>query len=153
METKTKIKIEDDCCLREKIDGIYENASQIILAKWSLELAKHILELANFDYKNNSIILEAITINKLWQNGDAQISDVRQAGFKVHRLAKECDDNIKKTALRSAGHAVSSGHMKEHAMVASDYAIKTINLLFPRNINMVKAQRQWQFDKLNNLIS
>ena len=55
--------------------------------------------------------------------------DVRQAGFRIHKIARENNSEIKKTALRAAGQAVASGHMREHAMVASDYAVKTIGLI------------------------
>lgn len=41
--TVKKIKIIDDDEIRNQIDGIYENQNQVILAKWSLELAKHII--------------------------------------------------------------------------------------------------------------
>lgn len=74
--------------------------------------------------------------------------DVRQAGFKVHQLAKACDDPVIQTALRVAGQAVSTGHMREHAMVASDYAIKTINLKYPHDMNAVKVEREWHISTL-----
>jgi len=37
--------------------------------------------------------------------------DARQSGFKIHKLARGCDSEIKKTALRVVGQAVSSVHM------------------------------------------
>ena len=74
--------------------------------------------------------------------------DVRQAGFKVHQLAKSCNDPISQAALRVIGQAVGSGHMREHAMVASDYAIKTINLKFPSDMSAVRAEREWQITAL-----
>ena len=49
------------------------------------------------------------------------------------------------------GQAVATGHMREHAMVASDYAIKVINLLFPNNVNAVKQERLWQINHLKNV--
>lgn len=72
--------------------------------------------------------MNRFNVNELWQVGKTRMHDVRQAGFKIHTLARECEGEIKKTALRVAGQAVGSGHMREHAMVASDYAIKTIDL-------------------------
>jgi len=49
------------------------------------------------------------------------------------------------------GHAVSAGHMKEHAMVASDYAVKVINLLHPDNMDAVKKERLWQIEHLKEI--
>ena len=43
MATRAKIKINDIIELREQLDSIYESKSQIQLAQWSLNLAKHIL--------------------------------------------------------------------------------------------------------------
>ena len=36
--------------------------------------------------------------------------------------------------------------MKEHAMVASDYAIKLINLAYRDDLAVVQKERQWQLD-------
>lgn len=47
--TVRKIKIIDDDNIRNEIDKIYENEEQVILAKWSLEVAKHIIKISNFD--------------------------------------------------------------------------------------------------------
>ncbi len=72
--------------------------------------------------------------------------DVRQAGFKIHQLAKSSQDIVTQTALRVVGQAVAAGHMREHAMVSSDYAVKVINLLFPNDINAVRQERFWQIE-------
>ena len=55
--------------------------------------------------------------------------DIRQAGFNIHNLARDSNSEINKTVLRVVDQAVGSGHMKGHAMVASDYAIKTRGLM------------------------
>ena len=124
MHTKPKIKIKDNSELREQIDELYEGVSQVNLAKWSIIVAKHILEIADIDYNSMDEIVEGFKVNELWQIGKARMHDVRQAGFKIHKIARECDSEIKKSALRVAGQAVASGHMREHAIVASDYAVK-----------------------------
>lgn len=148
MSTKTKIKIKDDRLLREKIDAAYEASNQIILARWSLEMAKHMLALANLPYENNDVIMDGFATNILWQNGKARKHDVRQAGLKIHQLARTRDNEIEKTVLRVVGQAVGSGHMQAHAMVASDYSIKVINLMKPDCSEAVSDERQWQLNKL-----
>ncbi|MEX1308059.1 MAG: putative immunity protein, partial [Eubacteriales bacterium] len=122
MPTKPKIKIADHSRIREEIDHLYETTNQVLLAKWSLSIAKHILLIADIDYQSIDVILEGFKVNEMWQSGNARIHDVRQSGFKVHKLARETENEIHKTALRVVGQAVGSGHMREHAMVASDYA-------------------------------
>ena len=43
------------------------------------------------------------------------------------------------------------GHMIEHAMVASDYAIKTIGLITNNDIDAITKERKWQLNELNKL--
>ena len=74
--------------------------------------------------------------------------DVRQAGFKIHALTKETEDVLYITVLRVIGQAVGTGHMREHAMVASDYAIKVVNLLQPGNKEAIITEREWQISNL-----
>lgn len=118
--TIAKIKIKDIVELRRKLDQIYEDKSQIGLAKWALQLSKYIFSLIEYDYKNESVIMDGFTTNEKWQIGEARMHDVRQAGFKVHKLARESKDTVLQSALRVAGQAIGTGHMREHAMVASE---------------------------------
>lgn len=152
MLTKTKIKIIDEDDLRKILDMEYENSSQIRLCKYALFLAKHILELIEYNSINHAIIQQGFKINEQWQQGMARMYDVRQAGFEIHRLAKACKDPIESNALRVVGQAVATGHMKEHAMVASDYAIKVINLLYPQDRDSVKKERLWQINLLKSFV-
>ena len=148
MSTKVKIKIEDNSELRTKIDELYEKTNQVDLAKWSLLMAKHILDIVDIDYHSVEEIVNGFKVNELWQIGEARMHDVRQAGFKIHKLARDSDSEIKKTALRVVGQAVGSGHMREHAMVASDYTIKTINLISPNDFDAITKEREWQLNEL-----
>ena len=88
--------------------------------------------------------MDGFTTNEKWQIGEARMHDVRQAGFKVHKLARESKDTVLQAALRVAGQAIGTGHMREHAMVASDYAIKVVNLKYPNDMEAVKELREWQ---------
>ena len=53
--------------------------------------------------------------------------------------------------MRVAGHAVAAAHMREHAMVASDYAVKVINMLYPDHMDMVITERLWQIRHLKGV--
>ena len=152
MPTNAKITIIDNTELRKEIDEIYEKMDQINIAKWSLSMAKHILEIVNIDYNSINEIKEGFRINELWQIEKARIHDVRQAGFKIHKIARESDLEINKTALRVVGQAVASGHMREHAMVASDYAVKTIGLISFNNLELITLERQWQLNEIKKFL-
>lgn len=151
MATRTKIKIVDNIELRKILDNEYEKSTQIKLCKYALLLAAHILTIINYDDMNNPIITDGYAVNENWQKGTARMYDVRQAGFQIHQLAKNAQDIVVQTSLRVVGQAVATGHMREHAMVASDYAIKVINLLFSNNVNAVERERLWQIDTLKNI--
>jgi len=152
MPTKVKIKIIDNSQLRVKIDELYEKMSQVDLAKWSLLMAKHILDIADIDYNSIDAIVAGFIVNEFWQAGKARMHDVRQSGFEIHKIVRECDSEIKKTALRVAGQAVASGHMREHAMVTSDYAVKTIGLISSNNIDAITFEREWQLNELKKFL-
>ena len=96
-------------------------------------------------------IQDGFRINEEWQSGNARMHDVRQAGFRIHQMAKECDDLLIQTSLRVVGQAVATGHIKEHAMVASDYAIKVINMKYPNDMKAVWQERKWQIDTMNSI--
>jgi len=148
METRTKIRIDDCPGMRKELETLYEQATQVVLARWALELAKHVLLLAGFDWSGCSEVKNGFAANEAWQRGEARVYDVRRAGFAVHRLARGCADEILQAALRTGGQAVGTGHMCEHAMVASDYAVRTVNLLHPGDLSAVVAERNWQIQTL-----
>ena len=148
MASKTKIKIIDNASLRAEIDELYEQTNQINLAKWAINCAKHVLPLTEFEIIDMSFVEKGFKINELWQLGKASVHEVRQAGFKIHEVARQCKSEIAKNAIRTVGQAVGVGHMREHAMVCSDYAIKTIQLAFPDQIDKISQERQWQLNEL-----
>jgi len=85
-----------------------------------------------------------VSTRSFWQKRKATIHEVRQAAFRVHSIAQQCKNEIIKIAVRTSGQAVSVGHMREHAMVCSDYAIKTIEIAFPDDHERIRKERIWQ---------
>ncbi len=126
MATKTKIKIVDNSDLR----------------------AEHILTLADNEEFDKNTIENGFRINELWQIGNATVYEIRQAGFKIHEVARQCKTETTKSAIRACGQAVGVGHMREHAMICSDYAIKTIQLAFPDQMDKILQERKWQLNEL-----
>lgn len=152
MATKAKIKIMDNQELRGAIDALNEKMDQIVLAKWSIELVKHIIESMEMDQETLDEIKKGIGINEQWQLGNLGVHEVRLAALAMHKLARESDDEVKKTVLRAVGHAIASGHMKEHAMVASDYATKAVGLISKNDEASITSERQWQLMSLEEII-
>lgn len=152
MPTKPKIKIKDNDDLRLHIDALYENTDQVLLAVWAIKCAQHIFPLIKEADPNDKTILDCIKVNEQWQAGNASVHEVRQAGFKVHELARKCKSKISETGLRALGQAIAVGHMREHAMVCSDYAIKTIQLAYPGNDEIITEERKLQLAILLEVI-
>ena len=150
MATRTKIKIMDIAELRAILDSEYEVASQTKLCKYAMALAAHIMEICEYPDRDNRVIKNGVLVNEEWQLGKARVHEVRQAGFQIHQMAKSCNNIIYKTALRVVGQAVATGHMREHAMVASDYAVKVVNLLHPNDGKAVEQERLWQIKQMRS---
>jgi hypothetical protein len=150
--TKAKIKIIDNSELRAEIDQLADSLSQVDLAQWAILCAKHVLLYSESEFPANEAIANGFRINDLWQNGQATVHQVRQASFKIHEIARQCQSKVAKSAIRAAGQAVGVGHMREHAMVASDYAIKTIQLAFANDLDKITEERQWQLNQLKQFL-
>ena len=146
--TKTKIKIVDNSSLRAEIDDLYELTNQIELAKWAIKCVKHLLNLINFEVTDIKAIENGFKVNEQWQLGNLSVHEVRLAGFKIHQAARLSKSKILENAFRAAGQAVGVGHMKEHAMICSDYVIKTVQLIYPNQLEKITEERQWQLDEL-----
>lgn len=147
MMTETKISIDDDPEIRKLIVNGYENSSKLMACRFAISSARDILKLIDQPFDDE--IRKALRINDKWQNGEASISEVRKEVFSIHGLAKESDDPIIVAALRTVGHAIASAHMKEHALVAADYAIRVVNLLYPKDMEAVKRVRLIQLGYLD----
>lgn len=148
MSKNQTIKEIDNFELRSKIDVSYKDMTPVGQAKWSLSIAKSILNKVGLNYKEIVELEKGFSVNEQWQINKASIVDVRQASFTIHTLALKYDKEDQQMAIRVAGHAVATGYMSEHAMVASDYAIKVINILYPNDKEAVKNERIWQLNEI-----
>lgn len=151
MSEKPKIKILDNSELRNEILELIKNASQIQLADWAMNCAKNILNLSP-EKLNLNIINLGFETNKIWQEQNATVHQIRQIGFKIHEEARKSGNEISKNILRTVGQAVAVGHMREHAIVCSDYAIKTVQIHSGNDLDKVTLERQWQIAELKKII-
>ncbi len=42
--------------------------------------------------------------------------------------------------------------MKDHSMVASDYAVKTIGLMSSNDLESITLEREWQLNEINKFL-
>ncbi|MFA0814633.1 MAG: putative immunity protein [Anaerofustis sp.] len=141
---KPKIKISDNNLLRNKLVHAISDQSQLALSVWTMACVFHLTDHLSQEITNDPRYKQAIETIRLWQNGNVAVKEVRQAGFKVHELAREATDPVSQCILRALGQAIGVGHMKEHAVVCTDYIIKAINLLAKNDTAMITKEREYQ---------
>jgi len=146
--SKASIKFVDDNKVRTEILNKYDEYGKEKINIWAMNIITDVLKYVKFDEDILQVIKEGINVNNQWRHGLAKMHDVRKVGFKIHALAREKNDLIEKTALRAIGQAISSGHMKEHAMIASDYYIKLIGMISNNDINLISIERKSQLNRL-----
>jgi len=123
-----KIKIVDNNELRNQLEETLEKLPQKLLAKWALSVSVENLEHLDQHLVNDPRInLGIVTLEKRIA-GDIRAFDLRKVGFIVNELAKESTTEASKYAARSFAQAIATGHMRGHAMVCSDYAVKLVNI-------------------------
>ncbi|PAB00758.1 putative immunity protein [Enterococcus canintestini] len=126
-----KIKIIDNLAKRNELEHIVNKLPQRNLAIWARKNAEKFISYIDIgDAKQKNEIISKTTAI-LYKRIDAQINafELRNAGFLANTLAKESVNEISKFSARVYAQAIATGHMRGHAIVSSDYAIKVINLL------------------------
>lgn len=132
--------------LKQELFDIYNSKSHIEIGIFSVLLARHLIEMTN--YTINELIQSSIDINIRWQEGRAKIHEARQSAFAIHKMAREEQNPLYVLLLRALGQIAATPHVKMHGLVATDYAIKIIDLMYPNNINAVRKEREWQISVL-----
>ena len=147
---RPKIRIADDAEQRDRLCRLLVAQNQHDLATWAMQCVQHILPLLP-DAAGADAVHAAFALLEHWQNGQADVAQLRQTGFALHKLAKEQQNPVATAVLRAAGQAVGVGHMKEHAPVCGDYAVKAVGLANGQNPQAISQERQWQLEQLQQI--
>lgn len=139
-----KIKILDEPELREKLALLLEELPHAILAEWALNNAEPFLEYLEPSLLGDQRITIAKNMLTKRLAGEASAAELRRAGFIANELAKESTSDVSRYAARVFAQAIATGHMRGHAMVSADYAIKVTNLLCPNDLKKVTELRKRQ---------
>ena len=139
-----KIKVTDIPQKRLEIETIREQLPHKEVARWAVENARRFIEdIENFADKE-SILGETLNVFQQRLEGKISAYQLRQAGFLANTLSKRSKADISKFAARVYTQAIASAHMRGHAMVSSDYAIKVIQLKDPKDLDRVRVERERQ---------
>lgn len=144
-------KIDDLPELKEKLIEAFDAKCQshIDISRYGLLLANHILELTNTQI--DDAIEEVFAVNKKWQAGQVRFQAARNVAGMMHDLAREEEDPIKAKVYRVLGQVAAIPHVKRHALIASDYAITLINLMYPKDLEEVRKEREIQIELMKSV--
>lgn len=142
-------KIDDIPELKVRLIDISEGKSHKQMSTYGLLLAEHILEISKVE--KNIDIAECFEINLKWQKGKVKFQDARNVAFKMHTLAREEKDPLRIKVLRTMGQVAAVPHVKWHALIASDYAITLINLMYPKDLDEVRKERELQIEFMKSV--
>ncbi|GHU94581.1 hypothetical protein FACS189479_07500 [Spirochaetia bacterium] len=147
-------KIDDIPDLRIELENIFDRKSHEEMVKYSVLLGRHILKITNTEPCNE--ITEGFNIIKKWQNGEtgrgfAKFQGARDAADKLLKLAHDEKDPIKEKVYRVMAQVTNTPHVKNHALWASDYAVKLINKMYPNDFEEVKRERKIQIELMKSV--
>lgn len=138
------IKIVDDGELRNQIVERCNRIDDVAVTIWAGRIVKDLLRLVDFNEIDRTLIEQGLAALEQWPQGYVTVFAIRQIGFQLHQRAREVETIEQQLALRTIGHAISSAHMREHAIVASDYQIKLYNSMNNDDMDKVKDTRNRQ---------
>ena len=98
---------------------------------------------AEDESEKQKILTQVSEVFKARLDGRASAYELRTAGFLANKLSQQAQSQIGKYAARVFAQAVATGHMRGHAIVAADYAIKVRNLQSPDDLQLAaKGKRR-----------
>jgi hypothetical protein len=66
-------------------------------------------------------------------------------------MAREENDPVKVKVLRIMAQVANTPHVHRHALIASDYAVSLINLMYQKNLEEVKKERIIQIELMKSV--
>ncbi len=143
-----KLKILDDSEKRLELELVLEELPQEQLARWTMKMASSFIALidAEDESEKQKILTQVREVFQARLDGRASAYELRQAGFLANKLSQQAQSQIGKYAARVFAQGVATGHMRGHAIVAADYAIKVRNLQSPDDMQRAVKERERQIE-------
>ena len=143
-----KLKILDDSEKRLELELVLEELPQEQLARWAMKMASSFIALidAEDESEKQKILTQVREVFQARLDGRASAYELRQAGFLANKLSQQAQSQIGKYAARVFAQGVATGHMRGHAIVAADYAIKVRNLQSPDDLQRAVKEREGQIE-------
>lgn len=142
-------KLDDIPELKQNLIAVFDAKTHRRISNYSLLLADHILQLTNTP--KDETLESCYQVNRRWQDGEAHFQEARDIADQMHVLARHETDLTHATVLRVMGQVAVTPHVKRHALIASDYAVKVVNLLYPGNWDEVRKERELQIALMQSI--
>lgn len=114
------------------------------LAVWAADCAERALPYFEKEYPKDDRPRKAIKACRAWaRTGVFRMADIRGASLAAHAAARRAKKNsAARFAARSAGQALATAHVPDHAIAAAWYALKTAGAAG------IAREREWQRRRL-----
>lgn len=142
-------KIDDIPELKDELIAVFEDKTKKDISRYGLLLIQHVLRLT--DVQPSDEVNECIDVIRRWREGKATYQETREAAALIPDLARSEKDPVKAKVLRVVGQVTLIPHVKRHALIASEYAISLINLLYPENLEEVRKERAIQIELMKSV--
>lgn len=144
-------KMDDLPALKEKLIEAFDAkcSSHIAISRYGLLLARHILELTNTPV--DDAIAQVFAVNERWQAGEVRFQAARDVAGVILDLAREEKDPVRVKVYRVLAQVAAIPHVKRHALIASDYAVKLINVMHPKDMEEVRKEREVQISLMQSV--
>lgn len=141
-----KLKILDDSQKRLELEQILVQLPQKYLALCAMKTANRYTDMIDIgdDDKKQQILTQVEEVFEARLAGNVSAYELRQAGFLAQKLSQKAKSQVSKYAARVFAQAVATAHMRGHAIVSADYAVKVINLQSPDDMKAVISERKQQ---------
>jgi hypothetical protein len=134
--------MRDKRFIAEHRGGPLTKEQHLQLIDWATCCAKHVMPL--FGETPDERLLNALRVSEAWSQEKASVGEARKAAYEIIDLAKEITNPVALAVARSAGQAVATAHMADHAMGAPWYALKAVKAAG----KSVDEERKWQNQQL-----
>ncbi|MBP2622368.1 putative immunity protein [Streptococcus oricebi] len=143
-----KLNILDDGQKRLELEQILVQLPQKQLAQWAMEHATRFIALIDIggNLKKQQILTQVQEVFEGRLAEKVAAYELRQAGFLAQKLSQQAKSPVSKYAARVFAQAVATAHMRGHAIVSADYAVKVINLQSPDDMQAVISERKQQIE-------
>jgi hypothetical protein len=130
----------------------YSRQDQRQLAAWASDCAERVLPLFEIAFPEDERPREAIESCRAWvSTGAFDMKAIRGASLSSHAAARSARENSAACfSARSAGQAVATAHVPQHAFGACYYALKAVAAAHPEEAAArVEAEWDWQVRRVS----